>query len=141
MAAAARKAVKAFFASEKFIVVGASPNREKFGNKVFRALVGRFGAGSVVPVNPTSPEIEGIKTQPLDDLLAAADPAKTAVSVITPPVATLATLQKVTGKGITNIWLQPGAEDAKVVAFAKEHNLVLHSGPCVLVELGVGDHE
>jgi hypothetical protein len=49
MAAATRKAVTSFFACEKFIVVGASPNREKFGNKVFRALVGRFGAEKVIP--------------------------------------------------------------------------------------------
>jgi predicted CoA-binding protein len=92
-------------------------------------------------VNPNCPEIEGIKTQPLVDALAAANPKKTGLSVITPPVATLAAVDKALQSGLTNIWLQPGAEDDKVLAVAKQHSLLLHSGPCVLVELGVGDHE
>ncbi len=41
--------MKNFFSSEVFAVVGASPDRAKFGNKVFRALLGKYGPAHVVP--------------------------------------------------------------------------------------------
>ena len=39
----------AFLACDRFVVVGASTNRDKFGNKVLRALLSKFGADRVLP--------------------------------------------------------------------------------------------
>ena len=46
-----------FFASEAFGVVGASANRDKYGNKVLRVYL-QHGK-KVIPVNPREQEIEG----------------------------------------------------------------------------------
>ena len=45
----AKAAVDAFLACDRFVVVGASTNRDKFGNKVLRALLSKFGADRVLP--------------------------------------------------------------------------------------------
>jgi predicted CoA-binding protein len=38
---------------------------------------------------------------------------------------------------VTNIWLQPGAEDEHVYQVARDLNLdIIAGGPCVLVKLG-----
>ena len=51
---------------------------------------------------------------------------------------TLELLKQAEQLGVTGLWLQPGAEDAEVVAYiAQSEGLrgkVVHSGPCILVE-------
>ena len=49
LCAMAKAAVDAFLACDRFVVVGASTNRDKFGNKVLRALLSKFGADRVLP--------------------------------------------------------------------------------------------
>jgi len=47
-------------------------------------------------------------------------PKETALSVITPPKITLALLKEAKEAGIPAVWLQPGAFDDEVLAYAKE---------------------
>lgn len=66
------------------------------------------------------------------------DPSKTALSFITPPAATLATLRTAKEMGIPAVWFQPGAYNEECVAFAEEAGMtVVAGGPgegaCVLV--------
>lgn len=50
---------------------------------------------------------------------------------------TLGVLEEAAQLGVTRLWLQPGSEDADVIARAGDLNVnVIHGGPCVLVELG-----
>eukprot|EP01147_Barroeca_monosierra_P000088 gene88-3481_t len=111
--------INAFFSCEKFIVLGASADRTKFGNKVFRALLEKFSSEKVLPVNPRLPKVEGVKayTSALE-ALSQCQPETTAVSVITPPSVTLAVLQQVVDAGVKHVWLQPGAEDKAVLSLA-----------------------
>jgi predicted CoA-binding protein len=132
-----RGLVSAFLECSRFAVVGASASREKFGNKVFRCYL--MQGLDCVPVNPREPEIEGIKCiKGLDDLV---DPKGTALSFVTPPAVTLGMVEKAASLGCEHFWLQPGAEDAAVLAKCKELKLsVIHSGPCVLVQFGCDEH-
>jgi acyl-CoA synthetase (NDP forming) len=57
--------IEDFLAASSFAVAGASQDRAKYGNKVFRALVA--SGRTVYPLNPTAPEVEG---HPLDRILA-----------------------------------------------------------------------
>eukprot|EP00043_Microstomoeca_roanoka_P027366 m.14306 g.14306 ORF g.14306 m.14306 type:complete len:140 (-) comp7582_c0_seq2:272-691(-) len=133
----------AFLACERFIVVGASSNRSKFGNKVLRALVQKFGADRVLPVNPREEQVEGVKTYPnVQEALGHCNAETTGASIITPPAISLEAVKALVAGGVSNIWLQPGAEDEATIQFGDQHDLknFLHSGPCLLVALGFSDH-
>lgn len=124
-----------FFESDAFGVVGASANREKFGNKVLRVYL--QNGKKVIPVNPRETEIEGIScVADIQDL----PPGVKSISVITPPHVTEQVVDKAIAKGIANIWIQPGAESPAVVEKCRKNNInVIADGSCILVVLGYKD--
>lgn len=128
-------AIKSFLAAPRFAVVGASADREKYGNKVLRCYMQH--QRSVTPINPKLPDVEGLAAQTSLTALGRND---VAVSVITPPPITLKVVEEAAALGIKNIWMQPGAESPEAVAAAKRHGMnVIAGGPCVLVVLGFKD--
>lgn len=124
--------IKQFFESESYAVVGASKNREKFGNKVLRCYLAHNKV--VVPVNPIEATIEGVScVAKISDL---PDNVKS-ISVVTPPKLTEQIVEDAIKKGIKNIWMQPGAESEIALARCQRARInVIAGGPCVLVELG-----
>lgn len=125
-----------FFESDAFGVVGASANREKFGNKVLRVYL-QHGK-KVIPVNPREKEIEGIPcVAGIQDL----PPNVKSISVITPPHVTEQVVDMAIAKGIANIWMQPGAESPAAVDKCRKNNInVIADGSCILVVLGYREH-
>ena len=123
--------IQSFLAGKRFAVVGASANREKYGNKVLRAYLQNNRA--VVPVHPTATEIEAQRTVP--DLASLPEPVD-GVSIVTPPPVTEKVVQQAVALGIKHIWMQPGAESPRAVELARETGAnVIAGGPCVLVAL------
>ncbi|KAL0082997.1 CoA-binding protein [Phycomyces blakesleeanus] len=123
--------VQRFIQCNQFAVVGASPSRSKFGNRILRWY--QSNHLPVIPVNPKENSIETLDTiASIDEL---ADPKHTGLSIITPPKVTLEILKKAKALGIENIWIQPGAEDAEVLNYCSQANLdVIAGGPCLLVQ-------
>jgi predicted CoA-binding protein len=121
----------AFLQEGPFAVVGASRDREKYGNKVLRAYL---QAGKpVLCVHPREREIEG---QPCYPSLAALPVVPRGVSIITPPAVTEQVVKEAHRKGAKAVWMQPGAESPAAIATAQELGLeVIAGGPCVLVVL------
>jgi len=125
-------AVREFLAEETFAVVGASPDRSKYGNKVLRCYV--QNGRSVVPVHPKEAAVEGL---PAYASLAAIPARPGAVSVITPPAVTEKVVEEAGRLGIRHLWMQPGAESEAAVRRAKDLGMnVIAGGPCLLVVLG-----
>ncbi len=123
--------IDAFLAGKRFAVVGASQNREKYGNKVLRTY--QQNKLEVVPINPTANEVEGLATAP--NLSALATPVD-GISVITPPKITEQVVQEAIELGIKNIWLQPGAESQAAIELAEKNGVnLIAGGPCLLVVL------
>jgi predicted CoA-binding protein len=124
-----------FFASRAFAVVGASTNREKYGNKVLRCYMQH--EKKVYPINPRAETIEGLKCFPsLADLPNNVE----SISLITPPKVTEQVVKEAVQFGIKNIWMQPGAESQKAITHAQENGInVLANGICILVVLGYRD--
>ena len=130
-----RARIESFLASGPYAVVGASRDRQKYGNKVLRCY--RQHDLEVYAVNPSSTEIEGVPCVPsLLDL-----PVKVrAASVITPPDVTERIVEELPAAGASFVWMQPGAESAAAVTRAEQLGLtVIHGGPCLLVALGFRD--
>ncbi len=123
---------KLFLDGSPHAVVGASTNREKYGNKVLRVYqqTGR----AVYPINPRADEIEGLKAYPD---LASLPEAVHGISVITPPKITESVVEEAAKLGIMNIWMQPGAESERAVQMAEEAGInVIGGDACILVVLG-----
>jgi predicted CoA-binding protein len=114
-------------------VVGASANRQKFGNKCVRAY--REAGYRVYPVNPGEREIEGL---PVCRTLAEVPEPLDRISVYLPPPVTLALLPEIAraaaGHG-TEVWFNPGSADTEVLAEARRLGVAAHSG-CSIVDIG-----
>jgi predicted CoA-binding protein len=129
-----------FFNFKQFAVVGASNDREKFGNKVLRCYV-KHGK-QAIPVHPKEKEVEGLKaSSSLTALLSdhSVLPTETGVSIITAPKVTKATIQEGLQLGYKAFFLQPGTVDESVREVMRDgtaqSGAVFIEG-CVLVELG-----
>jgi predicted CoA-binding protein len=123
---------KSFLASKAFGVVGASKDRNKFGNKVLRCY--QQHNMTVYAVNPTETEIEGaVCYSKVSELPADVK----SISIITPPQRTERIVQEAIKHGIENIWMQPGAESAAAIEQCQKHGInVIGDGSCILVVLG-----
>lgn len=112
-------------------VLGASSDRTKFGNKAVRAFV-RQGH-TVIPIHPREAEIEGLKAYAsILDVPGSVDMA----TFYLPPAVGERVIEDVAKKGVTEVWINPGAESAGLVARAKALGL----NPIVACSIrGVGE--
>jgi uncharacterized protein len=123
--------IKSFLAGKRFAVVGASRDREKYGNKVLRTYL--QNGLDAVPINPGGGDIEGLPSYP--DLNALPEPVD-GVSIITPPKVTEKVVEQALALGIEHIWMQPGAESPQAIEAAEKVGAnVIAGGPCLLVVL------
>ncbi len=125
--------IEEFLKAKTFAVAGASRNRTKYGNKVFRAIIA--SGHTVYPLNPTAPEVEG---QTAYASIAVLPAVPESLSIVTPPHVTREVIQQAIAAGVGNIWMQPGAEDANGSQAARDAGLnVIDDGSCVLVLLAI----
>ena len=124
--------VARFLESPAYGVVGASPRREKYGNKVLRCY--QQNGRRAIPVNPREQQIEGVAC--VASVLDLPDDVQS-LSIITPPQVTERVVEQAIQKGIQHVWMQPGAESALAVAACRAAGInVIADGSCVLVVLG-----
>ena len=99
-------------------VIGASSNRDKFGNKALRAFAKR--GYTVIPINPNEPEVEGYRTYAsVLDVPGYIDLA----TVYVPPRTGVQVMEQLARKGVGQVWLNPGADGAEVISRARELGL------------------
>lgn len=99
-------------------VIGASNNRDKFGNKALRAFE-RQGY-TVIPINPTEAKVEGHQAYAsVLDVPGSIDVA----TVYVPARAGVTVMEQLAQKGVAEVWLNPGADDDVVVSRARELGL------------------
>jgi predicted CoA-binding protein len=100
--------------SKVVAVIGASSNRQKFGNRAVRAFM-REGY-TVVPINPHEREVEGLTTYAsVLDVPGRIDMA----SFYVPPEVGEQIIDEVARKQIPEVWLNPGAESDALIAHAR----------------------
>ncbi len=128
-------AIERFLAVGSFAVVGASTNRDKYGNKVLRCYAQH--GHPVVAVNPRGGVIEGL---PCYASLAEVMGEPRAVSVVAPPAFAQSIVDDAVAASVRHLWFQPGAEDEAAIQDAQTHGIeVIGNGPCLLVALGFRD--
>jgi predicted CoA-binding protein len=112
-------------------VIGASSNREKWGNKAVRAFLQQ--GCTVFPVNPNEPEIEGLKTfANIRDVPVRPD----TVTVYLPPPRLLKVLPDIAARGCDELFLNPGTESDEVLAECERLGLNAIQA-CSIIAVGV----
>jgi predicted CoA-binding protein len=95
-------------------VIGASNDRRKFGNIAVRAF--RRAGYNVIPINPHESVVEGLSVyRTVLDVPGPIDMA----TVYVPPEVGEVVIDDIARKGITEVWLNPGAESAALVRKAR----------------------
>jgi predicted CoA-binding protein len=95
-------------------VIGASSNPRKFGNRAVRAF--RRQGYTVVPINPHETEVDGLKAYAsVLDVPGAIDMA----TLYVPPDVGEQVIEDIARKQIPEVWLNPGAESAALIARAR----------------------
>lgn len=115
----------------KIILIGASNNPEKFGNKIMKNLISKWH--TVIPVNPKEKFIEWVKTH--INIWFIKGNYDIVNFVVTPDV-TLQILQKYKDKlKDKKIWCQPGASNDEVKKFLEENNFKDYiTDSCIMIE-------
>ena len=112
-------------------ILGASADRNKFGNKAVRAFA--QSGYTVYPVNPKETLIEGL---PVFRSLAEVPGRPNLISVYLPPPVVLKVLPEIAAKGCDELWLNPGTESAGVLAAAEGLGLKVIQA-CSIVGIGM----
>jgi predicted CoA-binding protein len=109
-------------------VVGASRDRTKFGNRVFRSL--RDAGYIVYPVNPKGGEIERATVY---RTLAELPQQPDVVDLVVPPAVTETIVKEAHQLGLSRIWMQPGAQSEAAIAFCQDHDMHVVFDACAMV--------
>lgn len=109
-------------------VVGATDDPHKYGSVIYRDL--KRKGYEVFAVNPNRDTVDG---DPAYSSLGALPSEPTIVNIVVPPAATLKVLRSALDQGLTNVWIQPGAESPEVMTFLTEHDFNYLANACIMV--------
>ncbi len=102
----------------KIAIIGASNNREKYGNIAVRSYIKQ--GHTVYPVNPKEEEIEGLKAY--KSILDIPDEIDRASIYLSPKIG-ISLLDEIQKKGIKEVFLNPGSESKELIEKAEKLGL------------------
>lgn len=118
------------------VIIGASNDRSKFGNKAVRAYLKQ--GYTVYPVHPKESLIEGLKAyRSISEI-----PAKKLdrVSLYLPPSIGLSVIDEIAKKEVSEVWLNPGAESNEIIEKGEKLGLNMITA-CSIVDVGISPDE
>lgn len=118
--------IEQFISDKKFVYVGVSGDKKKFGYMLFRDLL--KNGYELYPVNPRLDEIEGQKC--FTSIAEIPDDVKKAF-LITPKTVTPEIIEQAYQKGIKYVWMQQGASDEAAVELAKSKGMSVIHDECL----------
>ncbi len=121
--------VNAAINERTWAVVGASNDRTKFGNRIYRDL--RAAGYHVYPVNPSQATVEG---DPAYATVRDLPERATVIDVVVPARIGLTVVDDAVEAGSTYFWLQPGAESPELIERATAAGLHVIYDRCAMVE-------
>ena len=120
--------VKDFLKQKRFAVVGSFRNESKYAYRILKTL--KEKGYEVYPVNPSLREVDGLICYPsVKDIPDSVD----VVDIVTPPQITEKIVRECKEKGISKVWIQPGAESKTVIEFCKDNNIEVIYNLCIMM--------
>ena len=114
----------------RIALVGASNNRQKFGNRIYRDL--RSKGYHVIPVNPKDRQIEGDRAYASIGIM---EELPDIVNFVVPPLVAMKVAQEAVELGIEHLWFQPGSESDELETWLKGTNGIKYLiNSCIMVE-------
>ena len=114
----------------RIALIGASNDRHKFGNKIYRDL--RSKGYDVVPVNPKDKQIEGDRAYTSIGMM---EELPDIVNFVVPPPVAMKVAQEAVELGIEHLWFQPGSESDELETWLKGTNGIKYLiNSCIMVE-------
>lgn len=127
---------EAFLRLPRLALIGASDDRRKFGNTIYRELRDRPD-GTVIAVNPRAATVEGDTCYP--DVAAIPEPVDGAI-VMVPAAHVDEAVESCIDAGISRVWLfrgfGQGAVTDAALALCDENGVEVIAGACPLMFLG-----
>lgn len=117
-----------FLANDPIAAAGVSRNPKKFGYSVFKEL--REKGLNLIPINPNTDEIDGVKTVPSVNHLP--ENVK-ALYITTGKENTLEVVKQAKEKGIQHIWIQQTADTPEALAVFDGSDVNLIYKQCILM--------
>ena len=114
----------------RIALVGASNNRQKFGNRIYRDL--RSKGYHVIPVNPKDRQIEGDRAYASIGIM---EELPDIVNFVVPPLVAMKVAQEAVELGIEHLWFQPGSESDELETWLKGTNGIKYLiNSCIMVK-------
>lgn len=115
--------------SERWAVVGANNNPEKYGNIIYKRL--KAEGREVYAVNPLYETVEG---DPCYPDLASLPQMPDVVNLVVTPKRGYGVVDEAEKLGIRHLWFQPGTHDDELLSYAEAKGLTALTA-CVLVAM------
>ena len=111
-------------------LVGASNDKNKYGNKIYRDLKNK--GYNVTPINPKEDTIEGDKAYASIEMM---EKLPDIANFVVPPPIAMKIAQHLVDLGIKHLWFQPGSESNELEAWLKNNNGIKYLiNSCIMVE-------
>ena len=120
--------IEEFVSRRVWAVVGVSEDRQKYGHRVFAALIG--SGYQVYGVNPKDGTVLG---RTIYRSLAELPETPEVVDLVVPPPGTEQIVRQCAELGITRVWMQPGAESEEAIRFCRENGIRVVWDACAMV--------
>lgn len=116
---------------KKVAVIGVSGDERKYGHRIFADLL-----KSGYDVEGVNPKGGSIHQKEIYTELSDIDPLPDIVVIVVPPKVGLQVLEECADLGITEVWMQPGAESREAIILADQLGLNLTTA-CFMVHEGI----
>lgn len=111
-------------------LIGASNDRNKYGNKIYRDL--RDKHYNVIPINPKEKLIEGDKAftsvremEKLPDI----------ANFVVPPAVSMKIAKDIADLGVERLWFQPGSESIELETWLNNQSKIKYLiNSCIMIE-------
>ena len=121
--------VKDFLKQKSFAVAGSFKNEFKYAYRILKTL--KEKGYEVYPVNPRLREVNGLTCYPsVKEIPESVD----VVDIVTPPQITEKIVGECKEKGISRVWIQPGAENQTAIKFCKDNNIEVVYNLCIMMD-------
>ncbi|MFI5211306.1 MAG: CoA-binding protein [Ignavibacteria bacterium] len=119
-----------FMNLKSFAIIGVSAKKKKFGNSIFAELKKR--GLKIYPIHRTAGLIDGEKCYPGIESL----PEKPeGIILVIPPAETEKAVKDIAKAGITNVWMQLGADSKPAIDYCTGNGINVIRNECLLMFL------